>query len=322
MSDEYKRYLEEIHATRNSPRELIDDSVQDAVGKKPTSMTKLISGEVSEVYDVTVPNQENVIVRIARREHPDFLQEKWAIDRAKAAGVPTPDVLLIRHQEVAGQLLSLSIQRKIEAETLDRISSELSESELRDIIGQAGDILSKIHSSPTHGFGNLDSEGNGEHKSLSALLSEKIDQEPIYQEIGSRWNFDAQVVKQIFKVLQKEAPNVPNIDPKLTHGDYTAKHFMIKNGNIVGILDWGEVTGHSPVYDFARWQFWVKDMPIHWLKEGYNNKSLFNEGFDDLLHLININFGLGILWWYSETNYPKGVEHAKERLVKDLQYFK
>jgi len=47
---------------------------------------------------------------------------------------------------------------------------------------------------------------------------------------------------------------------------------------------------------------------------------LFLENFDEILHWIRLNNGLGVLWWYYDQKYFEAVEKAKEKLYKDLSF--
>jgi hypothetical protein len=38
--------------------------------------------------------------------------------------------------------------------------------------------------------------------------------------------------------------------------DFRAKHVMLKERQITGIIDWGEVSSGAPVDDFAKWDYW------------------------------------------------------------------
>lgn len=93
--NDYQNYLKQKHAKFNTPDAIIDAVVNAAVGSKPKIREKLIPGEVNEVYDVTTEDGRHVIVRISRSSNPRFVAEKWALDKARKAGVPAPEVLLI-----------------------------------------------------------------------------------------------------------------------------------------------------------------------------------------------------------------------------------
>ncbi|MCL5970000.1 MAG: phosphotransferase, partial [Patescibacteria group bacterium] len=141
--------------------------------------------------------------------------------------------------------------------------------------------------------------------------------------IAKEINFDISVMERIFKILSNNLKQVSDLDPFLNHNDFGPKHIMVNKNQITGILDWGEVSGHSPINDFAKWDYWFgEELPIELLKQGYLDKKLFNEDFEWMLNWIKLNNGLGVLWWYYQQKYKKAVEKAKNKLIKELKYYK
>lgn len=69
----YQQYLEQKHAKFNTSVSIIDKVVTMATGSKFTNLTKVIQGEINEVYDIVLANLSHVIVRISRSSHPRFL---------------------------------------------------------------------------------------------------------------------------------------------------------------------------------------------------------------------------------------------------------
>ncbi|MGH2369368.1 MAG: hypothetical protein ACRDI2_14335, partial [Chloroflexota bacterium] len=94
MTD-FQDWLRERHAQMVTPRALIDDVVRKAVGSVPASLRRVVVGQMNEVYDVATAGGTQVIVRVSHDEDPRFEGERWALDAARRAGVPTPQVLLI-----------------------------------------------------------------------------------------------------------------------------------------------------------------------------------------------------------------------------------
>ncbi len=93
----YEKYLKEKHSKFSTSDEVLDNAVHEATGQSPISKRRLILGEVNEVYDVKIPNKENVIIRISHHSKFNFEQERWAIKKCEKVGVPVPHILLIKH---------------------------------------------------------------------------------------------------------------------------------------------------------------------------------------------------------------------------------
>lgn len=325
MMSDYQEYLEQKHQQNNSPTELINQIVKDATGKIPQTTKKIVAGESNEVYDITLANQENVILRINQSDFPAFRREKWAIEQASKIGVPTPELLLLKEiPKENNQIMSLWVQRKIPGEPLERGAinyGSLNPQLLRRYINQAGEILAKIHSIDVNGFGYLDENGQGEFPTVKALLSEHLGQEKTYFDIAHQQNIDPQILTRVFSLLEKLAATAPDIKPKLNHNDFNPKHIIVSGEKVTGIIDWGEVHGHSPVNEFAQWQFWFSDIPLEWLKEGYTDKSIFDENFDKMIYWIQLHARLGTLWWYSKVGYKPSIDFAVKGLVTAIEYF-
>src|SRR4051812_42538380 len=104
---DYDKYLASMHAKLITPDEIIKSVVKEGTGLGVISKKKLIAGEANEVYDILLENKNHVILRISRSGHPNFLQEKWALEKVKNAGVPIPKILLIKYVTLDNQELSL-----------------------------------------------------------------------------------------------------------------------------------------------------------------------------------------------------------------------
>lgn len=321
----YEQYLANLHSGLVTPEELISETIKEATGRQLADKKRIVAGEVNEVYDVALDNGGYVILRISR-EVGAFDREKWAIEQCKKIDVPAPDILLIKHLQTVNQPLSLCVQEKMEGEPLERGSIDYHQLDpvlVRRLVVKAGEMLARIHSIPTMGFGRLNGQGQGRFKSLHDLMAEKVSQRELFMKLAKDLKLDQKVIEEAIKIFAGHLNKIEEIEPHLSHGDYAFKHIMVKGEEIVGILDWGEVTGNSSVNDFARWDYWFKDeLPTEWLQEGYTNKALFDENFEDMLHWYRINIGLENLWWYHDKDYPQAIDRIKEKLLKDLEYYK
>lgn len=161
-NDHYQEYLVSMHAKLVTPDEEIKKIVKTGSGYNLINKTRIVAGEINEVYDVELENKKHVILRIAKGGYPNFLQEKWAIEKVQKLGVPVPKILLIQHFKVDEEEKSACLMEKVDGEPLERGSIEFKKLDLklrRNYINQAGEILSKIHSVKTEGFGWIVGEG-------------------------------------------------------------------------------------------------------------------------------------------------------------------
>ena len=81
----------------HSPPEVIADVVRRTTGAGLARHERILAGLTNEVYAATALDGQAVIVRISHHPGPQFEQERWAIARCRAAGVPVPEILLLEH---------------------------------------------------------------------------------------------------------------------------------------------------------------------------------------------------------------------------------
>lgn len=313
---QYEKYLQEKHKKFSTPENFIDQAVKEAVGQLPVSKKRLIIGEVSEVYDCKLLNEENVIVRISHHSNFDFSAEKWAIERCEKVGVPVPRILLIKHIKIAEKDIFICIQNKMRGKTLGLKNFT------KKLAIKSGALLSKIHGIKTEGFGHINSEGRGNYKTFKDLIFEQVNQKDEYKTIAQNAGLSADFILNVIDILERNESYFSCDDPHLTHGDFGPKHIMVEKGEITGIIDFGDVRSGPAMLDFSWWNFFRGDsLPLEWLKEGYENKNIFDEKFDYLLHLMNLHWGLCFLYYYQSEGNIDGLNHAKKRLLEDVKFF-
>lgn len=314
-NDRYQKYLVSIHAKFVTPDDVIQKIVKEGTGHNLLTKTRIVAGEVNEVYDIELENSKHVILRIAKNGHPNFLQEKWAIEKVQKLGVPAPKILFIKYFKIGESQKSACLMEKVDGESLGRRSG-------KRLINQAGEILSKIHSIKTEGFGWITGEGQAIHKTSDELINELLNQQEKFEEVASKENISKNNIQKALDIIKSFKQAYSKIKPHLNHGDYSHKHFMVKDNKIVAILDWGGIRSDSLVYDFAWWDYWFGEyIPTEWLKEGYTDKSLFDNDFDGFLHMLRLFKGLEMMAWYHQEKYKPAVDKAKTKLIKDLAYF-
>lgn len=329
---EYEKFMEDAHNKVSLPDDQLAGVVQEATGSIIEKKEKILKGEANQVFDITTKNDHKIIVRISKSEEPQFLQEKWAIEKCKKLELPTPEILLIKHLVVEGAPYSICVQRKIDGDTLERGNidmNSLSEIELKGLILQAGEMLARIHTIKTTGFGAINGLGEGSQHSFDESIMQTVRRKDELVNLALQAGFDVKIMEQIIGIIISRVKGFNNLSPRLNHGDYGPKHLMIKGQKIVGIIDFGEVKSDTPIYDFAWWYYWFNDTSwgrggkvFEWLKEGYTDKTLFNSDFEEIISIIKLNLGLEIFAWYNSSGYKEGVEAAKIRLIRDFNYFK
>ena len=197
-----------------------------------------------------------MIVRIARDEAKNvahFEQEQWAIRECGARNVPVPEVLGVWHRSTDGQPLDICVQRKIKGAASRRGSSQAA---LRQIVVQAGALLASIHAIPVKGFGYINGTGEGAFLTPESEITAFVAMEAEFHALAKRLDLAERIMSQALRLVIDDGCAAPSCAPCLTHNDFSAKHILVANASISGIIDFGEVAGGEPLSDLVRWDYY------------------------------------------------------------------
>jgi aminoglycoside phosphotransferase (APT) family kinase protein len=319
-NDSYKKYLEQKHASFGTKTEVINDIFANALGTEVQEINRIVAGEVNEVYLVQTKDG-NFILRISREKKAKFLAERWALDQTREVGVPAPTMLYVGEIKASNETLKVCVENKLPGEPLGEESTKakLTEQEIKNIGYEEGELLAKIHSIKTSGFGKLKAGGVGELNNWSEYVLKHF----------NRGNNDGLIdqAKQIgiskdqielaIATLKKYEAVYTIATPHLLHGDYGPKHLLIKDGHIVGVLDFENCMGGDPVYDFAWGRYFDHTTP----KEGYLAHTSLPDDFELRVNLYGLRLGLDMIWYYVAENHTTGIVHAKKKMIENLKYF-
>lgn len=315
----YQSYLEEKHAKFNTPSNVIDEIVFAAVGSLPKDRKKIILGEVNEVYDLITKDDQQFIVRISRSDNPRFETEKWAIDEVRKMGVPAPEVLLVRKETVGDDHLTICVERKLPGMPLRDIPYP-ERDRIRNIVQQAGGILAKIHSVNPQGFGGFEKPGVGKYASWVDYVMEVDGDRDAIAASAVKIGLTAEDVDQGFNILRQNTQLFENVSPHLLHSDFSSKHILVEGNTVTGILDFEGSRSGDPVWDFAWWDhFFGTDLPVDWLKHGYEKLFKLGLDFDKKLALYKLRLGLMFIHYYESEGNVSGMQDTREKYLVDLK---
>ena len=318
-SDAYSDFIKDKHERLfNTDQAIIDSVVFKVTDSKIALQEKIMKGEANEVYSVVTESGQEVIVRISHHKNPRFQPEKWALDECRKLGIPVPEVLHIESFNLDNKKIEVCVESKLSGTPVKELREGLSEGEVAVILRKAGEILSRINSIKVEGFGDLDENGRGEYKTIQEVLdSHHLDQNEML-ETAENISLDTEIVKKAFRIIR--GANLSNTtEARLLHNDFAPKHILVKGDNITGILDFETVEGGDPIREFARWTFYFgSSWPVQYLKEGYTDKSIFTDDFDEKLKLWRIYFGLSSLDYYVKEGNQVGVGIQKRDSKKIL----
>lgn len=320
----YQEFLEKRHSALNTSDEILGNIVTKVNSSGLRTKNRIIAGEVNEVYEV-VPNEgKSLIVRISRAEHVRFPAEKWAIEKCKEVGVPVPNVLLLDTVETGSEKLEICVEEKLEGVPLEELlkKESLSQSEIKDITVQAGQVLSKIHSINIEGFGGIDASGVGKHRTWLDYMLKQNQKLSIVLEKAQDIGVELDLIEKAFGVLERYKSSYGDTKSRLAHADYGVKHMLIKNKKINGIIDFEYARGTDISYDFAWWNYFGENWTsVDWLIEGYEKNGDLGENFETRMHLVKIRIALGLIPIFEEAGHGFAKEITTKNLAEDIAFF-
>lgn len=284
--------------------------------------TRIVAGEVNEVYEMSLGSDKDVIVRVSHSSWNNFEDERWALEECRKVGLPVPRVLGIESVKDEGKTITVCIEEKIDGLPLSKILDEstMRSRERQQYFFQIGKALGKVHKVKTKGFGNLNKEGKGEYSTFKEYLMKRHRERKKLVEISKKSEVTAKEIDQALQLIKGNLKLLDRQDAILLHHDVGSEHYFFKDLKLVGVIDFENCAGGDPVMDFSWWDyFYGTKWPTTWVMDGYEDKSLFSEDFPLKLKLYKIYLGLTLLQYYWEEKNDAGLDLAGNRLQQDLR---
>lgn len=323
-SSGYSRYLEALHSKETVPVGVIKDLVEHKVHDIIKSVTKIVAGEVNQVFELRTKRNSKFIVRISPADTATFSDELWAIRQCRPLGVPVPEILEIVNVNVNSAQFCMCLMQKSDGELLERGNldfASINKDVKRIYFNQAGDILASIHSVLSSGYGKVVGK-KGKYNDFSCYLTDVCNKNEQLEKVMREAGIHRMKVAQFWKLIKSADTLYNSRSLNLCHGDYFPKHFIVKDGKITCVIDWGEIRSDLVYYDFANWDYWLEDREyLDWLKQGYYQNKNSKSWDDEACHLLKVLIGIEVLDWYTKEGVKEMIEKAKRRLVIAINYF-
>jgi aminoglycoside phosphotransferase (APT) family kinase protein len=222
---------------------------------------------------------------VLKEPHRDPLinfREKFATDLCRANGVPAPKVVWCDETYL--------IEEFIDGEPLDQ--ARLTSTERANVFRELGEVLGRMHRIPVKGYGPLTSDGSGESDDYLSFYTEKGKAEESKERRAK--------AKEYFRLHKRF---LQDRKPVLIHFDMEEEHVLIKDGRIVGLVDFATAFAGAPAEEFTRmFSLRWKDPLFDALLEGYPPIDREEIEFFTFLHLH-----WRIPWHMKKGNRPKKI---------------
>lgn len=254
------------------------------------------------------------VIRISpdREKIEAFRKELWATQKARDAGVPTPEVLHV--DEIAGKPYMIS--RFVSG------SNGTYHPQRHAIVQKLGRYAAIINSIRTSGYGlTFDWSGTKSKQSWSDYLDKEWEVDEKLRILSSNKVISKTVLKRLRETI--DGSRARPAPPSLNHGDLRLKNVLVDDdGEITAIVDWEDcLSAIAPQWELS---IALHDLSIdekHAFLEGY---GLTNDQLKDmapLIKTINIINYAGAVNAAAQKESGKDLEELRLRLTGCLDLY-
>lgn len=232
----------------STPRPVLADLVRRATGHQLDRLDRILEGYSNEVYRVGCSGGD-VVIRILRFDDDVSLSrsvdEAWAIEQARSAGVPTGEVLLLDSLHLDGAEFPVMVQRAVPGRPLSDVIGELSPEQRHGVLREIGRLLARLS------MITIDRPSDWATTLAATLAARRADQRLLLNA-----GFTAVRVRRVVDLLEGYLRDLPYQPVVLCHGDLSAKHIFVTRdpaagAQVSGFIDFGDWTPGAPVHDLA-----------------------------------------------------------------------
>jgi len=298
------------------------DQIQNFIGsilEFRTCTAKYVddAGVSTEVYKL-VRDEDIFYLRIAS-EGENMSSEALVHKLLAEKGVKVPKVLcfedfnkkLGKSYMITGELVGVPLKK-------DRKAT-------RKSLIEVGKQLALINSIPVKGFGWLDRNKPDMQELVGcystyeefALNQERISNMLDY--LVEREVFSYPLSDKYLRYVNDHKDLLAGCDQAyLAHGDFSATHIFFKNGEYVGIIDFGDIRCTSIYHDLAHFYTYNREY-FEDVFKGYKAVKKLESGYMSKIEFVAMLFAVGKLWWVAK-NIPKKLTsvHPALFLVKSV----
>ena len=296
-------FVQQRHAAFTTPPHELAAIVGRVSQSQAVGLDKVARGYDSEVYRIALQDGDQLVVRIRRYGQVRMEDEAWAIEQARGAGAPVPDVLLCERRAIDGAERDVMVQRAVPGRALADLRESLDEDQLHTCLVQAASALAKIHSVPVGGF-YMRGRGVWDFATWEDVAASNLHDRAAERAAVRGAGFTDAELDALLGTLDRLQRQFPWPNPVLLHGDYTPEHlFFDDTPTLTGIIDFGQAQGGSPMIDLGEllkstdgWGV-PGAVRLQWLREGYGTAPIW-EHFAERRLMHAIGFTIGSLNYY------------------------
>ncbi|HVX46824.1 MAG TPA: aminoglycoside phosphotransferase family protein, partial [Mycobacteriales bacterium] len=258
-------YAEWQLAHPSAPPSVLSDLVRRTTGTEIARMERIVEGYSNEVYRIWCTGGHDLVIRILRFDDDvgsaAAASEAAAIDRARAAGVPVPEILLLDAVRIDGAEFPAMVQRTVPGVPLSAVIGTLSGRERYNVLTRIGELIARINTIRIGGEQDWPT-------TMAAVLADRHAGRGKILTAG----FSARQFDQIIAALHEYTRDFPCAQWVLCHGDLSTKHIFVTGRpavHVSGIIDFGDWQPGAPVHDLAVLRVRNPELDLRPLIAGY-----------------------------------------------------
>lgn len=253
----------------STPRSVLVELVRRAVGTGIDQVERIVEGYSNEVYRVRCADVQDVVLRILRFDddvtRSASAGEVRAIESARAAGVPAPEILLLDTVLVDGSEVPVMVQRTVPGRPLGEVIDRLSERQRHGVLAEIGGLVARINGI------HVEDERDWANTMAAGLADRDAERDNILFGGFSAAQFD-----RMLDLLEGYVRDFPCEQWVLCHGDLSPKHIFVTGDGgddvavqVSGIIDFGDWIPGAPVHDLAVLRVRAPQLDLAPLLDGY-----------------------------------------------------
>lgn len=304
MSDD--GFLEALHARFAAPPEQVAALIRKATGTELEELERLTVGDENEVYRAALAGGATVFARIRKPGDGTFDSEVWAMEQARAAGVPVPRILTVEGMASDTGERSAMVAEQVPGRPLGDVLPALDPALNRKVMINVGRTLALIHSVATPGPRRPDEAGRWPDPVgvRCELIMERERQRPSLEAAG----LTAAEISAILDHVRRSPDVPPATAAVLCHGDLHDAHVFVDDALAVrGVIDWGLWHGGSRIGDLAMTSTKYGEPEFAALLAGYGIDP--DPEFRERLAQAVISTSIPHLAWHDSIGNHRGRAH-------------
>jgi len=229
-------------------------SIESHLGARPDHLTQVASAYGEEVFEAVLGDRTVLFKADREVGKGRVVLEAWAHQKARELGAPVPRVLAtdLGHETYPRNFILIE---KLPGVPLDQV--DLAEEERHRLIRQAGWAIRSVHEIGIPGFGLLEeaeylrtAQVQGEFDAWEDSLNQVLNMTLPALRAGGVID-DAQVDRIDLAVT--DHADYYDLGPvgHLLHGKFDPAHVLVDQGEIAGIVDFGDRRSGDPAWDLG-----------------------------------------------------------------------